>query len=74
MSTHTANLAISGMTCASCAVNVEEALRKLDGVSNVTVNPATDTAVVLSNAPIDASHLTQAVSDAGYRAVLIDPA
>lgn len=74
MSTHAANLAISGMTCASCAVNVEEALRKLDGVSSVTVNPATDTAVVLSNAPIDASHLTQAVSDAGYRAVLIDPA
>ncbi len=74
MSTHTANLAISGMTCASCAVNVEEALRKLDGVSDVTVNPATDTAVVLSNGPIQASHLTQAVSDAGYRAVLIDPA
>lgn len=74
MSTHTANLAISGMTCASCAVNVEEALRKLDGVTSVAVNPASDTAVVLSHEPIAPSQLTQVVSDAGYRAVVIDHA
>ena len=38
-------LAIGGMTCASCAARVEKKLNKLDGVT-ATVNFATETARV----------------------------
>ena len=39
-------LAIGGMTCASCAMRIEKKLNKLDGVS-ATVNYATEKARVL---------------------------
>jgi len=71
MSTHTTNLAISGMTCASCAVNVEEALKALDGVTSVAVNPASDVATVTTTDAISTSQLTQAVEQAGYQATPI---
>ena len=35
------DLAIEGMTCASCVAHVERALAKVDGVSSVSVNLAT---------------------------------
>ena len=38
-------LAIEGMTCASCAARIERALNKLEGVE-ATVNFATETAAV----------------------------
>ena len=38
-------LAIGGMTCASCAARIEKKLNKLDGVS-ATVNYATEKAKV----------------------------
>ena len=37
------DLAIGGMTCASCAARIEKKLNKLDGVT-ATVNFATETA------------------------------
>ncbi|HBB02707.1 TPA: hypothetical protein DCZ16_02865 [Candidatus Peregrinibacteria bacterium] len=37
---------ITGMHCASCAINIERKLKKLDGVSNANVNYATNRAVV----------------------------
>ena len=40
-----AELAIGGMTCASCAARIEKKLNKLDGVT-ATVNFATETARV----------------------------
>lgn len=64
----TVNMTITGMTCASCVVNVEEALRKLDGVLDVSVNPVSDTAHVTTQGPIAHELLTQAVKKAGYRA------
>ena len=42
-----AELAIGGMTCASCAARIEKKLNKLDGVT-ATVNFATETARVSS--------------------------
>ena len=35
-------LAIKGMTCATCALTVEKALNKLDGIQNASVNLATE--------------------------------
>ncbi|HEY3117453.1 MAG TPA: heavy metal-associated domain-containing protein, partial [Chloroflexota bacterium] len=37
---------VTGMTCASCVRHVEKALKRVDGVANVTVNLATEKATV----------------------------
>ncbi len=60
-------LAIEGMTCASCATRVEKQLTRLDGVT-ATVNLATETATVSFPAPLGAGDLIAAVEQAGYRA------
>ncbi len=60
-------LAIEGMTCASCVARVEKQLTKLDGVT-ATVNLATETATVSFPATFDAGDLIAAVKQAGYRA------
>jgi Cu+-exporting ATPase len=67
-------LAIGGMTCASCAMRVEKALTKLPGVARASVNLATETATVnLSDAAADPDALIAAVRKAGYEATLIAP-
>ncbi|MFL9898236.1 heavy metal translocating P-type ATPase [Paraburkholderia fungorum] len=74
------DLAIGGMTCASCAMRVEKALAKVPGVVGVSVNLATETATVNlsepasdANADADADALIAAVKKAGYEATLILP-
>ena len=64
-----AELAIGGMTCASCAARIERKLNGLDGVS-AAVNFATETARVTFPANIKAKDLVSAVERAGYTAVL----
>jgi Cu+-exporting ATPase len=67
-------LAIGGMTCASCAMRVEKALAKVPGVASASVNLATETATVtLSEATSDAAALIAAVKKAGYEATLVVP-
>ena len=62
-------LAIEGMTCASCVARVEKALLKVEGVSEAQVNLATETAwVKASQSQIPA--LIAAVEKAGYQATL----
>jgi len=60
------------MTCTSCARTVENALRTVDGVTNATVSPVTDKAVVTSSKPLESGTLTQAVSGVGYSASVIE--
>ena len=65
------DLAISGMTCASCVARVEKVLRRVPGVAGVAVNLATETArvEVEGNRPAPAvAPLIEAVRRAGYRA------
>jgi Cu+-exporting ATPase len=60
-------LPIGGMTCAACVRHVERALNKVEGVTTVNVNLATERASVEylpSVASMEA--LAQAVHDAGY--------
>ena len=73
---HEADLAISGMSCASCVGRVEKALRKVTGVADVSVNLATERAHVILDGKVAASQLEAAVADAGYEAHLLrnDPA
>ena len=62
-------LAITGMTCASCANRIERKLNKLDGVT-ATVNYATEKAKVTFTNSVDSQDLLTAVEQAGYTARL----
>ncbi len=62
-------LAIGGMTCASCANRIERKLNKLDGVT-ATVNYATEKARVAAPAGVDPQALVAQVEAAGYTAAL----
>ncbi len=68
----TRDLAVSGMTCATCAGRVEKVLSALPGVRRATVNLATEKASVEGIAgvmrPVD---LVVAVKRAGYGAELL---
>ncbi|MDA8252490.1 MAG: heavy metal translocating P-type ATPase [Rhodospirillales bacterium] len=63
-------LAITGMTCATCAGRVERALSHVPGVARAEVNLATEKAVVEGLALRPAA-LIGAVQDAGYEADLL---
>src|SRR5688500_15438929 len=66
----TAELPITGMTCASCANRIERKLNKLEGVS-ASVNYATEKAKVdYDAASVAPEQLVAAVEAAGYQAVL----
>jgi Cu+-exporting ATPase len=61
-------LALEGMTCASCATRIERKLNKLDGV-DASVNYATEQATVnYDPATADVDALIRAVEAAGYHA------
>ena len=62
-------LAITGMTCASCANRIERKLNKLDGVT-ATVNYATEKAKVSFPGGTTTEQLIAAVEGAGYSATL----
>jgi Cu+-exporting ATPase len=66
-------LAIGGMTCASCANRIERKLNKLDGVT-ASVNYATEKARVEAPAGVDPAVLVAEVEAAGYTAELPRPA
>ncbi|PRE15967.1 heavy metal translocating P-type ATPase [Burkholderia multivorans] len=68
--THSIDLDIGGMTCASCVSRVEKALEKVPGVTHASVNLATERASVRAAGPLDADALIAAVATAGYRATL----
>ncbi len=62
----TIELAIDGMTCASCVGRVERALQTVSGVTDARVNLATEKATVEGTA--DAATLIAAVAETGYAA------
>ena len=63
-------LAVEGMTCASCVVRVERALRRVPGVQEASVNLATETAEVRLDpaGTTTDDELVAAVEAAGYGA------
>ncbi|MET0996715.1 MAG: heavy metal translocating P-type ATPase, partial [Mycobacterium sp.] len=65
-------LAITGMTCASCASRIEKKLNKIDGVT-ATVNYATEKAKVTFPDGVPVEELVAAVENAGYAAALPKP-
>ncbi|SAK77963.1 cation-transporting ATPase membrane protein [Caballeronia glebae] len=69
----TAELAVSGMTCASCVARVEKVLKRVPGVESVAVNLATEKATVHASAAVTDDQLVAAVAKAGYEAAPILP-
>jgi P-type Cu+ transporter len=59
-------LPITGMTCASCANRVEKALRAVEGVTEASVNLATERATISLDTRGHTGDLVQAVRKAGY--------
>ena len=68
--THTTQttLNIEGMSCASCVGRVEKALAALDGVSDVSVNLASESARISVDEPVRLQDAARALEDLGYPA------
>ncbi len=61
------DIGIGGMTCASCVMRVEKALKKVPGVQDASVNLATESArIVFAQGEQMEALLRRAVRDAGY--------
>ena len=65
-------LSISGMTCHNCVRHTKEALEEIEGVSNVTVDLATNSASIECNNSVKDETLKEAVSEAGYEITAIN--
>lgn len=59
---------IEGMTCASCALTVENAVKNLPDVDQASVNLTTEKLTINSEAPITSETIERVVSEAGYKA------
>ena len=66
-------LAISGMSCGSCAARIERRLNQLDGVA-ASVNYATERAYIASTGDRDVDELIGVIRSTGYTAKLARPA
>ncbi|ANB04945.1 carbonate dehydratase [Streptomyces ambofaciens] len=66
-------LAIGGMTCASCAARIEKKLNRMDGVT-ATVNYATEKAKVSYGGDVSVRELIATVEATGYTAREPEPA
>lgn len=62
-------ISIEGMHCASCASNIEKSIRKVNGVSNVSVSLMTKKAIVEADDSLSNEDLKKAVERTGYKAV-----
>ena len=66
-------LRVEGMTCATCAGNVDHAVKNLEGVKEVNVNIANDKMTVTYDTEVlKLSHMKKAVQDIGYDIMLED--
>ena len=67
MSDDKITLPVSGMTCANCAMNIERAVKKLNGVSDVRVNFAAEQAAVsFDPARLEVKDVIAKISSSGY--------
>lgn len=61
------DISITGMTCAACANRIEKGLQKMDGVSEATVNFATEKATITYNAEgTNLSSFEEKIRSLGY--------
>jgi Cu+-exporting ATPase len=74
MSENKITLPVTGMTCANCAMNIERVLKKkIEGVSEASVNFATERADIVFDQDItDINNIVAAIEKAGYGAIIPD--
>ncbi|MBV7518232.1 heavy metal translocating P-type ATPase [Ensifer sp. ENS12] len=63
-----ASIPVEGMTCASCVSRVERAIRAVPGVTEASVNLATERADVRFDASTKSADIVKAIENAGYGA------
>src|SRR5688572_3450797 len=72
--TERVDLPVTGMTCAACAARIERSLGKSDGVSEASVNLATERAMIrFDPAVTDVSRIVETIRGAGYDAIAPSP-
>lgn len=62
---HFVDVAITGMSCASCVATVEKALSKLPDVESASVNLATERAHITFKHGLPTQNIVKAVEEAG---------
>lgn len=72
LSPATFDIAIEGMTCASCVRRVEKAIAATPGVVQAAVNLATERAQVAFEGPVNLPPVLAAIAKAGYGAHVIE--
>ncbi len=66
-----ANINITGMSCAACAIHIEDSLNKLPGINLATVNLATNKATVEYNPQeVSISEVISVIKNLGYEGEL----
>ena len=61
-------LPIEGMTCASCVARVERSISKIEGISDVVVNLATEKATFrINKSVVKLDSIKKAVKEVGYK-------
>ena len=67
MATKSVTMPVTGMSCASCAHNIERTVGKLPGVGEVNVNFAAEQAVIsFDSGQVDVKKLIDGIKGAGY--------
>lgn len=62
-------LTIEGMHCASCASNIERAVKKVKGIRNATVSLMTNKCFVEADENANRDEIKKAVKKVGYKVV-----
>ena len=65
-------LTIEGMHCASCAANIERAVKKVGGVREVVVSLMTNKAFIEADEKADKEEIKKAVGKVGYKVVNLE--
>jgi periplasmic mercuric ion binding protein len=72
--TRTTTIYVTGMTCAGCAISIEQLLKNTEGVEQVRVSFERGEAVVkYDDRKVTAARLREAVNGIGYRATARPP-
>jgi len=66
-------LKISGMTCGMCVQHVTKALQSVPGVQLAAVDLTSGTATVKHDASAETETMTEAVTEEGYEAQVMEP-
>ena len=69
--TKKSTFSVSGMSCTSCVSRVEKSLQGLPGVVSVSVNLASNRAVVEHTQDADIAEMIRVVADSGYKMELV---